>query len=293
MMRIAHFSDIHVGRWPEERSAYFDKRLLGSLNYSLRRRRQFDRRLLPRVLQQLNLLAPDWVVCTGDLTSIGTRAEFTEALDGLVPIISSGPSRLIYVPGNHDAYVPRASCRVALEETFDALNAGRWSLSDLPQEVRLRGLRLFVVNECSPTNCFMSSGSLSGRSAERLRAWLAEPREACERRVLIGHFPCRDGDGRPLGWRRGLKGWRLVDEALSEGRLDASLCGHEHRPFLRREENGAMEICAGSVTVHGRLNVLDYCPASGRLSQFWVDVSGADRALLPVSDAPAPSAAVD
>ena len=66
-MRIAHFSDIHVGRWPQEIRAHFDKRLLGSLNYRLRRSHQFSRDFLPRALCQLRMLAPDWVVCTGDL----------------------------------------------------------------------------------------------------------------------------------------------------------------------------------------------------------------------------------
>lgn len=293
MMRIAHFSDIHVGCWPQEIRACFDKRLLGSLNYRLRRQRRFSRDFLPRALRQLKMLAPDWVVCTGDLTSVGTREEFAAALTGLAPILSQGSPPLIYVPGNHDAYVRRPSCRAALEDTFDRLNDGRWSLADLPQDRWVQEVRLFIVNECRPTNCFLSSGTIGSRASERLRGWLAEPRQSGERRVLIGHFPCRGGDGRPLGWRRGLRGWRVVDEALRDGLLDVALCGHEHRPFLRHESSGAMEICAGSLTTHGRFSVLDYVPETGRFSHFWVDVSGEDATPLPAADNSAPVAALE
>ena len=68
--------------------------------------------------------------------------------------------------------------------------------------------------------------------------------------------------------------------ALRDGRLDVALCGHNHTPFRRDEANGALELCAGALTWHGLLNVVDYSPASGRFSQHWESVA---------DDAPAPA----
>ncbi|MDX9982422.1 MAG: hypothetical protein RBU25_20545, partial [Lentisphaeria bacterium] len=56
------------------------------------------------------------------------------------------------------------------------------------------------------------------------------------------------------------------------GAYDVALCGHIHHAF-RRDGAGAMEVCAGSLTMEGRVNVLDFFPESCTFSQFWLDVS--------------------
>ena len=73
-MRIAHFSDVHVGCRPRGIDSYFDKRILGSLNFLLRRRAHVRLGLVGKVAERLEELAPDWVVFSGDLTSTGTPA---------------------------------------------------------------------------------------------------------------------------------------------------------------------------------------------------------------------------
>jgi 3',5'-cyclic AMP phosphodiesterase CpdA len=281
-MRIVHFSDIHVGRWPREVSAFIDKRILGSLNFLLRRRRKMQPALVVRALSLIDSLAPDWVVCTGDLTCVGATAEFDAVLRVLGPYADRLGGRFIYVPGNHDAYVANRACRAALEATFRRLNGGRWELSDLPRELRMGGVRLVAVNECHPTNLFLSSGEVLPESQQHLRDWFGTPRDEREKRVFIGHFPCRDRSGHPLSRRRCLVGWQLIDEALSQGRLDVSLCGHDHRPFVRQAGPG-LEICAGSLTTYGRLNVLDFCPRTGRFTQFWADVPDDGPAACPAA----------
>ena len=75
-VRIAHISDIHCG------SQYFVPNLLN------------------RALVEVNDLAPDVVVVTGDLTNAGYRQEFREAREYLDRI--DCPEVLV-VPGNHDS----------------------------------------------------------------------------------------------------------------------------------------------------------------------------------------------
>ena len=117
-MRIVHFSDIHIGCWPRSPKAFLDKRILGALNHALRRRQRFRADRLERALIRVRRLSPDWIFCTGDITTIGTPEEFAAACEALKPFIDTVGGRFVYIPGNHDAYVRDAACRAALAEAF-------------------------------------------------------------------------------------------------------------------------------------------------------------------------------
>ena len=284
-MRIIHFSDIHSGCCPRTPSFLFDKRLLGSLNFYLRRRNVFKPEFVSRAVSQIKIMVPDLVICTGDLTSVGSPEEFDVALAALKPLLDHFGERFLYVPGNHDTYVRDHRCRAGLEAAFATLNSGRWTLAEMPQELVLQHLHLFLLNECQPTNWLLSCGKLSEVAHARLTQWLAKEKGAREKRVLVGHFPLRDPSGHPLHWRRRLNGSNFLANALKQGQLDLSLCGHDHQPSLRRYENDAMEICAGSLTQHGRINVVDYSPQTGRFKQFWVDLFLDKTPPLPIANA--------
>jgi 3',5'-cyclic AMP phosphodiesterase CpdA len=72
---IAHISDLHAG------SPYFVPSLM------------------ERVVVEVNELAPDLVLCTGDLTEMGFRQDYVTACEYLAGI--TAPK--VVVPGNHDA----------------------------------------------------------------------------------------------------------------------------------------------------------------------------------------------
>jgi len=271
-MRLVHFSDVHVGGLTADLTACLDKRLAGLLNFMVRRRGRLHPDYVARALHRIRSLAPDLVVITGDLTTIGSPEEFAAVLELLAPLLNSR-QELLYLPGNHDLYVPRRPCRAALEDAFHRLNRGRWRLEEMPVRFPLGPLTLLAANECRPTTPWQSCGYLTPAAAGQLLAWLDAPRHDGEKRLLIGHFPLRDGTGRRLGWRRRLHGADPLAAALGDGRLDVALCGHIHTPFRRDEANGAMELCAGALTWHGLLNVVDYSPASGRFSQHWESVA--------------------
>lgn len=290
-MRIVHFSDLHLTALPRDLSALCDKRVLGLTNHFLRRRHRFHADLAERAVARLRLLAPDLVVITGDITSVGSPEDFAAARRCLAPLLApSSGFACVYVPGNHDAYVRNARCVAALRQAFGVLNNQRWELDQLPAEMTFPGLRVLVVNECVPTAPWLSCGIFTPAVRHRVRAWLETPRQPGERKLLVGHFPSRLHDGRRLPARRRLRDDNLIWNALQAGRLDVSLCGHDHTPFVRRESNGAMEICAGALSATGRLNVLDYSAATGRFVQRWVDVDDNDNqpAATPV-DAAAPA----
>lgn len=258
--------------------ALLDKRSLGCLNHLLRRRRHFDAGRLERAAARISSLAPDWIVCTGDLTTTGSPAEFSAARAWLKPLRSLALRGFLFVPGNHDRYVRDAGCREALAETCGRLN-DRFCLEDFPGEIADRGLRLFLLDETRPTPPWLSTGRLDAPSLAWLRERLAAPRAEREGRVVVGHFPMRRADGNPLSSRRRLEGAEELRELGLSGAYDVALCGHIHQAF-RRDDGGPMEVCAGSLTLEGRVNVLDFFPESCTFSQFWLDV--ADGELAPV-----------
>src|SRR5215203_6249645 len=73
---IAHLSDIHCG----------DPNFVPSL--------------MDRAIAEINELEPDIVICSGDLTTFGFKAEYLQAREYLDKLHSD---RLVVIPGNHDS----------------------------------------------------------------------------------------------------------------------------------------------------------------------------------------------
>jgi DNA repair exonuclease SbcCD nuclease subunit len=268
-MRLVHFSDIHLAAWTRDLSALFDKRVLGLLNYAVRRRHHMHEDYVERAVQRIPELNPDWVICTGDVTCVGSPEEFARARDALAPLVANEAFEFFYIPGNHDAYVRNRRCRKSLETSFHYLNRERWRLSELPCEVNCGQIRLWLVDECQPTIITASSGRLLPQTREWLQARFVDERQKNETRILAGHFPSRRADGSKLPRRRRLSGNELIHHALTAGQLDVSLCGHIHDQFMHREDNGGLEVCVGSLTVNANLNVIDIDPETGRFNQRW------------------------
>src|ERR687896_977165 len=73
---IAHLSDIHCG----------DPNFVPSL--------------MDRAIGEINELEPDLVICSGDLTTFGFKAEYLQAKEYLNKLDCE---RLVVIPGNHDS----------------------------------------------------------------------------------------------------------------------------------------------------------------------------------------------
>src|SRR5262245_5629759 len=109
-LTIAHLSDLHCGG------------------------QHFVPSLLERAIAEINDLAPDLVVCTGDLTTFGFRQEYTQAREYLDEITCD---RMLVIPGNHDS---RNVGYVHFEELFGERN---------PVE-RLDGATVVAVDSTQP-----------------------------------------------------------------------------------------------------------------------------------------------
>lgn len=253
-MRIVHFSDVHFGRPAYSPRAVFDKRLLGTVNFLLNRRGSVHEDSVGKLLEQCRSLAPDVVVCSGDITCVGSPGEFESALNALDAFTRLPGCALFYVPGNHDAYVRAANCRLALAGARNKLNPGLNDPCRVFLDTTVDNVSIGLVDQAHPTNIFLSSGTLTPEA-------LAATREWCQRtqhpRILIGHFPTAGPKGESLGHRRHLNGAAALAHMLDEGLVDVYLCGHIHSRFVRYAPSGAFECCAGSLTMKGSFAIID------------------------------------
>jgi Icc protein len=188
---IAHLSDLHMG------SQYFVPNLLD------------------RALVEVNDLAPDVVVVTGDLTNMGYRQEFREAREYLDRL--DCPDVLV-VPGNHDS-------RNVGYAHFERLFASRENV------IRKNGVTLVGVDSTEPDLDY-------GRIGRHRYPWMREAftQYPDDFRIFLLHHHLLPipGTGRE---RNIVNDAGDVLEVLVECGVELVLSGHKHVPYAWRLEN--------------------------------------------------------
>lgn len=200
---IAHISDLHCGS------------------------RYHIPSLAKRVIDELNLLCPDMVVVTGDLTDMGFRQEFEQAHHLLSRIACD---RRVVLLGNHDA-------RNVGDEHFTEL------FGDRSTELTYGGVRVLGLDSSEPD---LDTGRV-GR--ERYR-WIEERFSGCldEFKVVAMHHHLVPVPG--TGRER-----NIVHDAgdllrvLANNGVDLVLCGHKHVPNVWRLED-MLIVNAGTACTH-------------------------------------------
>jgi 3',5'-cyclic AMP phosphodiesterase CpdA len=261
-MRILHFSDIHL---PARLLSipfkdWMGKRILGGANLVLGRARKFAEGyqklvVLDRFRCELDV---DLVICTGDYTSLGTRAELRNARKAVEPLMQA-PLGYLNLPGNHDLYVFDVLRQKRWEENFGdtlhtdlphyAVDQGHWPFVSLVGD----DVAVVGVNSARPNpQPWRSSGKIPRPQLEALEKVLAD-RVLLDRFVFVlTHYAPRAEDGGPDHRLHGLVNaddFLAVCANLSRG---AILCGHIHRRFMVRVEGVKPPIfCAGSATKSG------------------------------------------
>jgi 3',5'-cyclic AMP phosphodiesterase CpdA len=190
---LAHLSDPHLAPLPPPRLGELaSKRLLGYLNWLHRRRAIHRRDVLAAIVADLHAARPDHIAVTGDLVNIALPAEIANARRWLEALGS--PAQVSLVPGNHDAYVPRAAavCTWAWApfiagDATDGADVG--SPGDAFPFLHIRGpVALIGVSTAVATPPFMATGRLGAHQIARMSALLAAAADRF-RIVLIHHPP--------------------------------------------------------------------------------------------------------
>lgn len=186
--RIVHLSDLHAG------SQYFVPNLLN------------------RALVEINDLAPDLVVVTGDLTNMGYRQEYREAKEYLDRLECP---RLLVVPGNHDS-------RNVGYVHFESLFGGRDST------VQFGGVTVVGIDSSEPD---LDNGRIGRHRYPYMREALTQDPDDFKIFALHHHLLPIPGTGRE---RNVVYDAGDVLEILVSCGVDLVLSGHKHVPYAWR-----------------------------------------------------------
>jgi 3',5'-cyclic AMP phosphodiesterase CpdA len=227
MFRLAHFSDIHLGPLPAvSYRQLISKRITGYINWRRHRRVSLDNGIIDLITDDMLAAKPDHIALTGDLVNLALDAEIEMAriwLEGL-----GAPDRISVVPGNHDAYVPRAhkkACRAwSAWMTSDGASPPV-RREDFPY-MRVRGpVALIGVSSARATAPWMASGFFTERQAARLSGLLdAAGARGLFRVVMIHHPPVRGATGP----NKRLYGISRFQKVMRRHGAELVLHGHTH-----------------------------------------------------------------
>ena len=221
--RFAHLSDPHLSDPSGVRARELaGKRVLGYLSWRRRRRHEHRPEMLEMLGADLQRLAPDHIVVTGDLTHIALPQEFIQARGWLESL--GRPQDVTVVPGNHDAYV-RVNWPDSLGQ-WQAFLAGDKPTAHVFPSLRIRGPVAFIgLNTAVPSAPLLATGRIGQDQMQRLEALLAAlPRDLL--RVLLLHHPPVPGEEK---WRKRLVDAPRLCALLAQHPVDLVLHGHRHR----------------------------------------------------------------
>ena len=264
-MKIYHFSDIHEGAFPGPLSV-FSKRFFGGFNYCFLRKKHVDWNHLAKAIELIKKEQPDLLIISGDFTSTGSIKEFKAVKKRLEPLLEIEGLKILAVPGNHDNYIAEAKSYNAMMEMITWLTKGL--VYQFPQRIELDDAVFYLSDHSKPQPVKLSSGLLTDETFSKLKQWSSQ--DAGKVRVAIGHYPLLNDLGNDLPERKALENGKKVLGLLQSGDLEVNLCGHIHRAFLREEASGAMEVCAGSLTMGARINELNI--VENKIEQNWIEM---------------------
>lgn len=258
MIRLAHFSDIHITapRLEWRRQDWFSKRLAAWLNLRcLGRGWRFrhSERILQVLAAELRRRPLDYVVFSGDATALGFESELRRAT-ALLGIEPGDHLPGLAVPGNHDYVTPAVAASGLFERYFASWQQGlRLAGAPYPFAQALGPYWLIGVNSCTGNLWpWDARGGVGAEQLARLRLLLQQLPPGP--RILVTHYPVYRAKGRrerPWHHLRDLKDLLAV---ACEGGICLWLHGHCHDAYyldLRPQLPFPM-VCAGSATQTGQ-----------------------------------------
>ena len=205
----------------------------------------------------------DYVIISGDFTSTGSAKEFEMVKKRFQPLRDIEGVKILAVPGNHDNYIDCQKSSSAMKEFISWLTNGL--VSYFPLRIEEDDLVFYLSNHAVPRPIQLSSGFLNEETYQSLLQWSREDSEKIK--IAIGHYPLLNAEGKSLPEHKLLVDGEKVHELLQSGAIDINLCGHIHHAFLREESSGSKEICAGSLTMGRKANILEI--DGGKIEQKW------------------------
>jgi 3',5'-cyclic AMP phosphodiesterase CpdA len=284
IIRLAHFSDIHVTApdcswrlrdwWNKRMSAWINLYLLGrGKNF------RHSERILTALRQELRQRNFDHLVFSGDATALGFEEEMRRAAE-LLGVGEPPPG--LAVPGNHDYCTPAAMRSGHFERCFAPWQTGtRIGGEVYPFAQRVGHVWLVAVNSSTANRLYWDArGCVGAAQLARLEKLLAGL--GPEPRILVTHYPIWLAEGRRERAFHGLRDLEDLIAAAQRGGIVLWLHGHRHEHYhhLHSEHTPFPVICAGSITQHGRWAYNDYTLTGSHLcvvQRVFVEEQGSFR----------------
>lgn len=233
MIRLAHFSDVHL---TSEKLGWrfgdlFGKRATGWVNVAVLgrgRRFRFAGQVADTFLREIRGRNIDQIVFSGDATTMAFESEMVEAARRLGvgdPTLPPG----IAVPGNHDLYTFGSVRRRTFEAAFSAWQQGERvdSRHTYPFAHKVGHVWLIALNSAR-ANVFPwdATGKVGQPQLDQLRELTTKLGSGP--RIIVSHYPILTRGRKPEPrWHR-LKDWKRVRDAAAACGASLWLHGHKH-----------------------------------------------------------------
>ena len=225
--RIAHLSDVHLldPKPPRTTSRY--KLATGFVSLSRPLDVRARARKLYRAVRTAKAAGADHIVISGDLTEVGSDAEF-EHFAEVLGSCDVDPDDVTLVPGNHDAYTTGDGWRRALAGPLARYRAS--SASETGKLVDRGGVVFLPVDTSQFQSIARSGGEFTREAFEAIDRRLSDPALRDVPPVLVLHHPPFGyGKNHVWQWIDGLRGFGRAIELLTRHPRLHVLHGHLHK----------------------------------------------------------------
>lgn len=222
-MRIVHLTDPHLTTPPHWRTlanrSHYGKRFLGYASWARKRRQTLRRRWLDELVAEVDGLAADQLLISGDLTQIGSAEEIVQAREWLVSVAAA--DRITLVPGNHDTYA-RESWDLIRQHWSEYLHLAEGQVHPVTRSVG--DVVVVGLSSAVPTRPFSACGALGSRQLGQLTSELQRHPGAFK--ILVLHHPPLPG---MINFRKRLRDAPALGSVLDSNPVNLVLHGHRHR----------------------------------------------------------------
>lgn len=245
---LMHISDLHFHRLPRHPSAYLSKRALGAMNLLLRRGREFPLERARVLVKGLEKASWNHLVISGDLTQLGTHAEFALAREVLAPLLARGAEKVTVIPGNHDKYVAEREGTSAFEEHFGEFCPA----APAPPRHLAGDWWLAAWDSAQPAPWNSAEGRVTEETLLATETWLAG-RPPGSRLIVANHYPVFFPSGHAHAPAHGLVNQETVRAWLLNHPVRLYLHGHVHQNWVLTVEGS-----------HGPITVVNSAASTAR-----------------------------
>lgn len=241
-LTILHISDLHFRDPSFGLSTLFSegtlcsKQLIGWLNCRYRRGNMFSPNLFHKLIKRVLEEPWDYVVISGDITSLASQHEFKTARKHLSPIIKKGP--VLFAAGNHDRYTHTSQeCDFMGEFFKDCFPFNLPKDKNAPIHcIELNSSTvLFEINMAIPQSVIHSKGKVTV-DLEKYQD-LIQRRYKNHYKIAVGHFPVSLPEGIKEGYFHSLSNPDLMKSFLKRNQIDLYLHGHIHKSWHHQPED--------------------------------------------------------